>query len=121
MAVAVNAAEVAQRGAGQLQDPQGHRDPVPGLPAHGLGHGGQAVLEAGGADDDTPAQIKAWAEDIDREGVSLHVFAAEMLTESIAFGLCGILVEAPKPTLSAGKVARRRSRTPRASGPTSSG
>jgi hypothetical protein len=62
----------------------------------------QAVL-----DDGTPAQIKAWAEDIDREGVSLHVFAAEMLTESIAFGLCGILVEAPKPTLSAGKVATK--------------
>jgi hypothetical protein len=46
--------------------------------------------------DDAPSEIKLWAEDIDREGVSLHVFAQEMFAESF-YGLCGILVEAPKP------------------------
>ena len=48
--------------------------------------------------DDAPPEIQAWAEDIDREGVSLHAFAAEMLSEALAYGLCGILVESPKPT-----------------------
>lgn len=46
--------------------------------------------------DDVPAQIREWAEDIDREGVNLHVFCAEMMGESLAHGLCGVLVEAPK-------------------------
>lgn len=45
--------------------------------------------------DDVPAQIKTWAEDIDREGVNLHTFAAEMFAESF-YGLAGILVDAPK-------------------------
>ena len=52
----------------------------------------QAVLS-----DDTPPEIVAWAEDIDREGVNLHTFASEMLLEALAHGLGGILVEAPKP------------------------
>lgn len=46
--------------------------------------------------DDVPDQIKVWAEDIDREGVNLHVFCAEMMGEALAHGLCGVLVEAPK-------------------------
>lgn len=54
--------------------------------------------------DDVPAQIKDWAQDIDREGVSLHVFAAEMLGEALPHGMAGILVEAPKPVLTAGRV-----------------
>lgn len=45
--------------------------------------------------DDTPPEIQQWAEDIDNEGVSLHVFAAEMFAETF-YGLAGILVEAPK-------------------------
>ncbi len=53
--------------------------------------------------DDAPAQITEWAKDIDREGVSLHVFAAEMFAESF-YGLAGILVEAPKPPEPTGKV-----------------
>lgn len=44
--------------------------------------------------DDTPVTIVEWAKDIDREGVSLHVFAAEMFQESFA-GLAFILVDAP--------------------------
>ncbi|MGY3265810.1 DUF4055 domain-containing protein [Lysobacter sp. HA35] len=44
---------------------------------------------------DAPPQIEAWAEDIDRQGVSLHTFAAEMFEESF-HGLAGILVEYPR-------------------------
>lgn len=57
--------------------------------------------------DDVPAQIKGWAEDIDREGVSLHVFAAEMMAEALPYGLAGILVEAPKPVDSSSPVTTR--------------
>lgn len=46
--------------------------------------------------EDTPPDIEAWADDIDREGVNLHAFAGEMLLEALQFGLCGVLVEAPK-------------------------
>ncbi len=46
--------------------------------------------------DDTPAQIKDWSTDIDNEGVNLHAFAAEMFAEGLAYGLAGILVDAPK-------------------------
>lgn len=57
--------------------------------------------------EDVPPQIaganeeEGWAEDIDREGVNLHTFAAEMFGEALAYGLAGILVEAPKPPASA--------------------
>jgi hypothetical protein len=47
--------------------------------------------------DDTPELIVSWANDIDLEGVNLHAFAAEMLQEALAFGLAGILVDAPPP------------------------
>lgn len=57
--------------------------------------------------DDVPAQIKDWATDIDREGVSLHVFAAEMMAEALPYGMAGILVEAPKPIQPAGQVVTR--------------
>lgn len=45
---------------------------------------------------DTDPKIKEWCEDVDREGASLHVFAADMFTEMLAHGLCGIHVESPK-------------------------
>ncbi len=45
---------------------------------------------------ETPEQIVKWCEDVDREGVNLHTFAADMMAEALAAGLCGILVEAPK-------------------------
>lgn len=54
--------------------------------------------------EDVPPQIagtdqeEGWAADIDREGVNLHAFAAEMFGEALAYGLAGILVEAPKAT-----------------------
>lgn len=57
--------------------------------------------------DDVPAMIKEWASDIDREGVSLHVFAAEMMAEALAYGVAGILVEAPKPIQPSGQIVTR--------------
>jgi hypothetical protein len=39
-----------------------------------------------------------WLENIDRMGTSLHVFAAEMLTEALAYGLAGIYVDWPRAT-----------------------
>lgn len=53
--------------------------------------------------DETPPEMLAWADDIDREGVSLNVFAQEMFEESF-FGLAGILVEAPRAIQAAGRV-----------------
>lgn len=53
-----------------------------------------------------PAQ-EGWADDIDRQGVNLHTFAAEMMAEALAYGFCGILVEAPKPIVPAGRVPTR--------------
>src|SRR5579872_6552036 len=47
---------------------------------------------------DAPPDIEAWSDNIDRTGTNLHTFAAEMLGEALGFGLCGILVEAPKAT-----------------------
>jgi hypothetical protein len=49
-------------------------------------------------------QSSGWADDIDREGVNLHAFAAEMFAEALTYGLCGILVEAPKPVTPKGAV-----------------
>lgn len=48
--------------------------------------------------DDTPDQIRTWAEDIDLQGVNLHTFASEMFYQGIGWGYGGILVDAPKPT-----------------------
>lgn len=44
--------------------------------------------------DDVPAAIRSWADDVDRQGVSLHAFAAEMFQESF-YGLSGVLVDYP--------------------------
>ena len=48
--------------------------------------------------------LAGWADDIDLQGVNLHTFAGEMALEALAFGLCGILVEAPKPIAGTGAV-----------------
>ncbi|WP_426269153.1 DUF4055 domain-containing protein [Dyella kyungheensis] len=42
-----------------------------------------------------------WIDDIDRQGVSLHVFAAEMMNEILAQGLAGIYVDVPRVPASA--------------------
>jgi hypothetical protein len=45
--------------------------------------------------EDMPERIKAWLEDVDREGRNLAAFAADLCTDALAYGLCGILVDAP--------------------------
>lgn len=45
---------------------------------------------------EAPGLMVEWAENIDLEGTSLHVFARERFVESLAHGICGILIEAPK-------------------------
>lgn len=37
-----------------------------------------------------------WLDDADLQGVSLHSFAAEMFTETVGYGLAGILVDYPR-------------------------
>jgi hypothetical protein len=45
--------------------------------------------------EDAPESIRKWAQDIDRQGVSLHAFAAEMFNETVGYGLAGVLVDYP--------------------------
>lgn len=45
---------------------------------------------------DADPNIEQWAQDIDRQGSSLHTFAAEMFQETIGYGLDGILVDYPR-------------------------
>ena len=44
---------------------------------------------------EVPATIEALAEDIDRQGNSLHIFANALFNDCLAYGLEGILVDAP--------------------------
>ena len=46
--------------------------------------------------DDVPERIKAWCDDVDLQGNSLHTFAAMMMDEALGFGLAGILVDYPR-------------------------
>lgn len=57
---------------------------------------------------DAAPEIEAWCEDVDREGVDLHSFAAEMFAEGLAYGLAGILVDAPPPVAPTGAVATKK-------------
>lgn len=45
--------------------------------------------------DDTPASISNWSQDIDQQGVSLNVFAAEMFERIVGSGIAGVLVDYP--------------------------
>lgn len=54
---------------------------------------------------DTPQEIQKWSENIDKEGVNLHTFAAEMFLTTLAWGMAGILVETPKPLTPANGIA----------------
>lgn len=45
---------------------------------------------------DVPPQIVEWSEDIDRQGNNLHNFAFGLLSETLGYGLCGVLVDYPK-------------------------
>jgi hypothetical protein len=46
--------------------------------------------------DQLQAEWKPWLDDIDRNGVSLNVFASEMMQEIVAHGLAGIYVDVPR-------------------------
>lgn len=45
--------------------------------------------------EDVPPRIAEWMEDIDLQGRNMHVFAAEVCHEVLAYGLSGILVDCP--------------------------
>jgi len=53
-------------------------------------------LTVSDAPDTVLEQWKPWFDDIDRAGVSLNVFASEMLAEAVAHGLAGIYVDVPR-------------------------
>ena len=45
--------------------------------------------------DDVPERIRPWLENIDLEGRNLHAFAADLFSNALGYGICGILVDAP--------------------------
>lgn len=45
--------------------------------------------------EDTPERIKTWTADVDQEGRNLDAFAADLCSDALAYGFCGILVDAP--------------------------
>ena len=45
--------------------------------------------------DDVPKRIEAWLDDVDQEGRNLSAFAADLCSDALAYGMCGILVDAP--------------------------
>src|ERR1700722_19685897 len=45
--------------------------------------------------EDVPKKFGPWLEDVDLQGRNLHAFAADVCAEALAYGFCGILVDAP--------------------------
>ncbi len=45
--------------------------------------------------DDIPTKIQQLLENIDLEGRNLHAFAADLFSNALGYGLCGILVDCP--------------------------
>lgn len=45
--------------------------------------------------EDVPKKFGPWLEDVDLQGRNLHSFASDLCAEALAFGFCGILVDAP--------------------------
>ncbi len=45
--------------------------------------------------EDVPPGIKDLLDDVDLQGRNLHAFAADLASEAMAYGLCGILVDCP--------------------------
>lgn len=54
------------------------------------------AITYGDASDAVVKEWQPWLDDIDRQGVSLHVFAAGMFIEALAHGLAGIYVDVPR-------------------------
>jgi hypothetical protein len=46
--------------------------------------------------DDTPKKIVEYCENIDLQGRNMHSFAASIMEEAMAYGICGILVDYPQ-------------------------
>jgi hypothetical protein len=46
-------------------------------------------------EEDVPARIAAWLENVDLQNRNLHTFASELCREALAYGFCGILVDCP--------------------------
>lgn len=46
--------------------------------------------------DNVPENIVAWAENIDLQGHDLQAFASDIFSETLAYGLSGVLVDSPK-------------------------
>lgn len=46
--------------------------------------------------EDVPANIQTWCQDADQQGNSLHSFCTDLMSESMGYGLCGVLVDYPK-------------------------
>ena len=57
--------------------------------------------------EDVPAKVREWCDDVDLSGVNLDTFAAGLFTEALAYGLAGILVDAPPRPATAGRVVTR--------------
>lgn len=45
--------------------------------------------------DDVPDEIVEWCDDIDKQGRNLHAFAAELMYEALAYGICGVMIDFP--------------------------
>ncbi|WP_248769072.1 DUF4055 domain-containing protein [Pseudomonas sp. MWU12-2345] len=48
--------------------------------------------------EDTPKTILEYCEDIDLQGRNMHSFAASIMEEAMAYGICGLLVDYPQVT-----------------------
>jgi hypothetical protein len=46
--------------------------------------------------DDVPANIVDWCDDADLQGNNLHSFSADLMSEALGYGICGVLVDFPK-------------------------
>jgi hypothetical protein len=49
--------------------------------------------------EDVPQDIKAWCDNCDLEGASLHVFSSRLMHEALAYGLSGVVVDHPTRAL----------------------
>jgi hypothetical protein len=45
--------------------------------------------------EDVPTRIRAWLDDVDLEQRNLHAFAADLFSNALGYGFCGILVDCP--------------------------
>lgn len=58
--------------------------------------GGKPFAKQAVLGDDIPPDLSVMYEDCDQQGNSIHTFLADVFTESLGYGLCGVLVDSPK-------------------------